>query len=52
MKVELGNTGLEYDLAVFPYHPADMMLSEIHHENKMEKIRQMDINGWVEEQIE
>jgi len=52
MKVELGHSDLVYDLPGEPYHPADVMIARMHHRNKMRRIRQMDINEWVEEQIE
>lgn len=41
-----------YDLPGPPYHPADLLLAQIHRENRMRRIRDMDIDEWVESVIQ
>lgn len=38
-----------YDLPGGPVHPADVVMSEIRHERRMQEIREMDIEKWVAE---
>lgn len=40
-----------WDLPGGPIHPVDVMLAEMHRENRMREIREMDIDEWVLETV-